>query len=110
MMSSAQLSEAKTIPPCGSIPITSGRYPHGSRDAYSVSPTVISTQNAPCSCERASSICASTPCRCERAIRWTITSLSMVLWKMAPSFTRRARSSCALVRLPLCTSARSPSR
>ena len=38
--------------------------------------------------------------RC-RAMRWTMTSVSMVDWKMEPSASRRQRISRALVRVPL---------
>ena len=37
-----------------------------------------------------------------RAIRWTITSVSVVDWNSEPASTSRRRSSMALVRLPLC--------
>jgi len=38
-----------------------------------------------------------------RAIRWRITSVSLVVWKIEPSLSRRWRISTAFVRLPLWT-------
>ena len=38
-------------------------------------------------------------------MRWRITSVSDVDWKMAPSASSSARSASALTRLPLCPSA-----
>ena len=43
-----------------------------------------------------------------RAIRWMITSVSLVDWNSEPASTRRRRSSMALVRLPLCATASPP--
>ncbi len=68
----------------------------------------MTTENAPSSWERASSICPSTDSWRERAMRWTMTSESEVVWKRAPSSTSRFRSSVPLVRFPLWAMARSP--
>ena len=43
-----------------------------------------------------------------RAIRWMITSVSLVDWNSEPAFTSRWRSCIALVRLPLWPTASPP--
>ena len=42
------------------------------------------------------------------AIRWTNTSESVVDWNRQPRRTSARRSTCALVRLPLCATAKPP--
>ena len=44
----------------------------------------------------------------EAAIRWMITSLSTVDWKIEPRASSRLRSSSAFTRLPLCAMASAP--
>ena len=56
----------------------------------------------------ASVIADSTLAAFDRANRCTTTSLSVLVWKIAPSLTSASRSSPALIRLPLCPSASWP--
>ncbi len=108
MMSRAQVSEA-TMVASPIRPRTRGRNPRGSRTAYSVSPTLRTSEKAPSTWLRASSICPSTVSWRERAMRCTRTSVSLEVWKMDPSETSRALSSWALVRFPLWAMESSPS-
>ena len=62
---------------------------------------IMTKENAPRTCEMASTIAASVLSARERANRWTTTSVSLLVWKMAPSRTSSSRSSPAFTRLPL---------
>ena len=44
-----------------------------------------------------------------RAMRWRITSVSLVVWKIEPSLSSRCRISTGFVRLPLWTIPKGPS-
>ena len=70
-----------------------GRRPWGSWATNSRSLVRINRAKAPVSCARASATASSSRSRRERAIRWAITSVSVVVWKMEPS-----RSSSSLRR------------
>ncbi len=48
------------------------------------------------------------PVSAEAAIRWMMTSVSDVDWKIEPRASSRARSSSAFTRLPLCAIPRAP--
>ncbi len=50
----------------------------------------------------------STPRWLLMAMRWTMASVSLALWKMDPFTSSRSRSCSWLVRLPLCATATAP--
>ena len=52
-----------------------------------------------------SAMASASVCSRERAIRCTITSVSLVVWKIEPGCSSCARISSALMMLPLCASA-----
>jgi hypothetical protein len=69
---------------------------------------IINREYAPCTRRSASSRDSTTSWRGLRAIRWRITSVSLVVWKIDPSASRPSRISTALTRLPLWTTASGP--
>ena len=100
-MSSAQVSEARIQAP-SSRPSTSGRTPRGSRPPRMPSSNSPTSDQAPSTSRSASTRRSTMLWRWLRAIRWMITSVSLVDWNSEPSSTSRRRRSMALVRLPLC--------
>ena len=71
----------------------SGRKPRGSRAAKMRSRVMITSENAPSMRRSASAMASGSVCSFECAIRWTITSVSLVVWKMEPSAFELARAS-----------------
>jgi len=69
---------------------------------------IITKENAPRTCDAASIAAPSTLSCLDRAKRWTMTSVSPWVWKIAPSRTSASRSSPALTRLPLWQTANWP--
>ena len=88
-----------------SRPITSGRNPFGSRAPISFalwpSEASITSEYAPRTRLSAATSLATTSGSRAFAIRWTITSVSLDVWKIEPEASSSARSSAALTRLPL---------
>ena len=91
--SNAHVSLATHHCPSAVCPSASGRMPHGSRQASMRSGNRNNRLNAPCKCLSTCGIgsCFST---CDGlASRWTMISVSVVLWKMCPCFSYSVRSS-----------------
>ncbi len=110
-MSSAQVSDASTQPPVPWLPMRpriSGRTPSGSRTPISASLDSATSEYAPTTCFSASISRSTTVEYRLMAIRWMNTSLSVVLWNRQPRRTSWWCSACALVRLPLCATAKPP--
>ena len=105
--SKAQVSEA-TTQPSRTRPSDSGRKPIGSRTAISSLGVSTAREKAPRTARSASASRSGTPPSRERAIRWRISSVSEVVWKIDPSSSRRARSSLKFTRLPLWPMATDP--
>jgi hypothetical protein len=72
------------------------------------SSNTATSDQAPSTSRKASTTRETMVWRPLRAIRWMITSVSLVDWNSEPSSTRRRRKRVALVRLPLCATARPP--
>ena len=110
-MSRAQVSLASTQPPVPSLPMRpriSGRTPSGSRTPISASLVRATSDQAPTTFLRASISRSSTVEYKLMAMRWMKTSESVVDWNRHPRLTSSRRSMCALVRFPLCATAKPP--
>ena len=82
--------------------------PMGSRTAMSSRSVRKSSEYAPSTCASASAMRSSTPRWLLIAMRWTIASVSVALWKIEPLTSSRSRSSAWFVRLPLWATASEP--
>src|SRR5438309_1911907 len=107
MRSRAQVSDAGTCAPFAR-PRTSGRKPCGSRTPRNLSVERKTSEYAPRTSRSASTTRSSSVSPWDAAIRWMMTSLSTVDWKIEPRASSRSRSSSAFTRLPLCATARPP--
>ena len=109
MLSSAQLSEAKTtLSPIR--PMHSGRMPLGSRSAMSLRGLMMRSEKDPSSRGTTRATASSTEGAASRslAIKKAMTSVSDVHWKTAPCASSSARRAAALETLPLCAMTRLP--
>ncbi len=107
--SSATVSDATQSRPPGSLPSTSGRQPQGSRAASIRSGRITTSEKAPWSL-RSVAASGSGVARCSgEASRWTITSVSDVVWKRRPCSAKTRFQASALTRLPLWPIATGPS-
>ena len=68
----------------------------------------MTSEKAPLTCDTDSTMASSAVAAVDRAYRWSTTSVSLLVWKMAPCRTMASRSSPALTRLPLWHSAICP--
>ena len=85
-----------------SRPITSGRNPFGSRTPIILASWVKQiSEYAPRTRRSAAVSRPSTSASRALAIRWTMTSVSLEVWKIDPLASSSARISCAFTRLPL---------
>ena len=108
MMSSAQVSDARTYPSSPTRPSTSGRTPKASRTPISLVRVMAMTLNAPSTRRSASFIRSGMLRWIDRAIRWMMHSLSDDDWKIEPRSISSRRRAAALVILPLCAIAQPP--
>ena len=115
-MSKAHVSDAMTQAGCsrpgaaGIRPMARGRNPLGSRAAISASSVRIASENAPWHWCSASTMRATAPLSWLCAAKCRISSVSDDELNSVPRSTSRSRIDRALDRLPLCASARCPSR
>ncbi len=89
-------------------PIASGLNPRGSRAARICVGVTITSENAPSTRRKESASASGSVFSRDRASKCTITSVSLVVWKMEPCASSRLRNTPAFTRLPLCASAIMP--
>ena len=111
--SKAQVSDAKTkVSGCtvfaGDAAHGEGPEAVGSRAAKMRLRVIMTMEKAPSTSERASAMQSTRVLQGEWAMSWMMISESEVVWKTAPSRSRRARDWPRLTRLPLWAMARRP--